>query len=252
MNPFYATKNRRRCCILRPMVGRHTAQGVGSIRTCQPVSSVASAVFTSLALWFSPAAASEYCTKEQYQHDRELVENATKSGTLLEGPKGLRDSILVKEDMWFGMNYPQQIAFMQSFECSVSGLSGKRILHMDVRSLATGKLLATWFAGTLKPTENPTNNEQSHTNPPGMSPDMEDESHVGLTGQNRAAFIKSTIDECNNRSPAWTSCSCFADTLADSVSTKELEEASSAGNPEAKLTALRPKIEAALQRCRTN
>jgi len=170
------------------MVGRHTAQGVGSIRTCQLASSVASAVFTSLALWFSPAAASDYCTKEQYQHDRELVENATKSGTLLEGPKGLRDSILVKEDMWFGMNYPQQIAFMQSFECSVSGLSGKRILHMDVRSLATGKLLATWFAGTLKPTENPTNNEQSHTNPPGMSPDMEDESHVGLTGQNRAAL----------------------------------------------------------------
>jgi hypothetical protein len=210
---------------------------------------LASAMFTGLALWLSPAAASEYCTKEQYQHDRELIENATKSGTLLEGPKGLRDSILVKEDMWFGMNYPQQIAFMQSFECSVSGLSGKRLLLMDVRSLATGKLLATWFTGTLKPTENPPNNEQNQTSP-GMSPDKEDENHIGLTGGNRAAFIKATIDDCNKRSLASpTSCSCFANAMADSVSIKELEESSSA---EARFAALRPKIEAAFQRCRTN
>src|SRR5262249_16919022 len=157
-------------------------------------------------------------------------ENATKSGTLLEGPKGLRDSILVKEDMWFGMNYPQQIAFMQSFECSASGLSDKHLLVMDVRSLATGNLLATWFAGVLKPTETPPTEERRQVNP-GMSPDMEDENHLGLTGGNRAAFIKSTIDECNKRSTASpTSCSCFANALADSVSMKELEEASSAGN----------------------
>ena len=100
----------------------------------------------------SSAAASEYCTKEQYRHDHELIENARKSGMLVEGPKGLRDSILVQESMWFGMNYLQQIDFMQSFECSLAGLSGKHLLVMDVRSLATGNLLATWSVGTLKPT----------------------------------------------------------------------------------------------------
>ena len=153
----------------------------------------------------SSAAASEYCTKEQYQHDHELIENARKSGMLVEGPKGLRDSILVQEGMWFGMNYPQQIAFMQSFECSIAGLSGKHLLVMDVRSLATGKLLATWFAGTLKPTEEP----HDLTNPPvqaphdvtnpGMSEVTEDENRIGLTGEARAAFIKLATDACNKR-----------------------------------------------------
>ena len=109
----------------------------------------------------SSAAASEYCTKQQYQHDHELIENSRKSGMLVEGPKGLRDSILVQESMWFGMNYLQQIDFMQSFECSLAGLSGKHLLVMDVRSLATGNLLATWSAGTLKPTVEP-----RVTNPP--------------------------------------------------------------------------------------
>ena len=55
--------------------------------------------------------------------------------------------------MWFKMNYPEQIAFMQSFECAMRWSGGKHLLYMDVRSLATGKLLATWTLGVLKPTE---------------------------------------------------------------------------------------------------
>jgi hypothetical protein len=35
------------------------------------------------------------------------------------------------------------------------GLSGKHLLYMDVRSLATGRLLATWTLGVLKPAEEP-------------------------------------------------------------------------------------------------
>ena len=69
---------------------------------------VAAAVL-SLILVSSATRASEYCTKEQYQHDRALIENAISAGTLVKGPKGLRNSILVQEVMWFGMNYPQQI-----------------------------------------------------------------------------------------------------------------------------------------------
>jgi hypothetical protein len=101
----------------------------------------------------SLVSASEYCTKDQYQHDHALIENAISSGTLVKGPKGLRDSILVQEGMWFGMNYPQQIVFMQSIECAMSGAGGKKLLYMDVRSLGTGKLLATWSVGTLNPAE---------------------------------------------------------------------------------------------------
>jgi hypothetical protein len=101
----------------------------------------------------SHIAASEYCSKEQYQRDRALIENAISAGTIVKGPKGLRESILVQEKMWFGMNYLQQIDFMRSFECSMSGTSGKKLLYMDVRSFATGELLATWAVGTLKPTE---------------------------------------------------------------------------------------------------
>jgi hypothetical protein len=55
--------------------------------------------------------------------------------------------------MWFGMNYPQQIVFMQSFECAMGGAGGKKLLYMDVRSLGTGKLRATWSVGTLNPAE---------------------------------------------------------------------------------------------------
>lgn len=97
------------------------------------------------------AAASEYCTKEQYDRDRALIEDAIRTGMLVKGPKNLRDSILVKEDEWFKMDYPQQIVFMQSFECAMAGLGGKHLLYMDVRSLASGRLLATWSIGTLNP-----------------------------------------------------------------------------------------------------
>jgi hypothetical protein len=204
-----------------------------------------------LTLLSSFASASEYCTKEQYQHDHELIENATKSGTLVEGPKGLRDSILVQEGMWFGMNYPQQIAFMQSFECSVAGLSGKHLLVMDVRSLATGRLLATWFAGTLKPTEAPPTRESQAPTNSGAPEGAEDENPVGLTGEARSNFIKATMDECNRRSnsPQPTYCSCFANDMADNVSIKELKEISAPGNQQAGMIALRPKIEAAAKRC---
>ena len=102
----------------------------------------------------SSASASEYCTKEQYERDRALIENTISTGTLVKGPKSLRDSILVQESMWFEMNYPKQIAFMQSFDCAMGGTSGRHLLYMDVRSLDTGKLLATWSLGALEPAEN--------------------------------------------------------------------------------------------------
>ena len=51
--------------------------------------------------------------------------------------------------MWFGRYYLKQIAFMESYECAMGGASGKQLLYMDVRSLATGRLLATWTLGEL-------------------------------------------------------------------------------------------------------
>ena len=90
------------------------------------------------------AYASEDCTKEQFESDRAFVESAISAGTLAKGPKGLRDSMLIQEGFWFDMNYLGQISFMQRFECAASGGSGEHLIYMDVRSLATGKLLATW------------------------------------------------------------------------------------------------------------
>jgi len=55
---------------------------------------VAGAVL-SLMLLSSVTSAAEYCTKEQYQHDLAFIDNATNTGTMVKGPKGLRDSILV-------------------------------------------------------------------------------------------------------------------------------------------------------------
>jgi hypothetical protein len=195
-----------------------------------------------LTLLSSLACASEYCTKEQYQHDHALIENAFSTGMLVKGPKGLRDSILVQEGMWFEMNYPKQIAFMQSFECSLAGGSNKQLLYMDVRSLATGNLLATWTLGVLKPAQEP----HGVTNP-GMSEGMVDENRIGLTGEARAAFIKSTIDICNGKA-APDYCSCYANALADSVSVKEMREPAPE-NREAAMNALRPKIDAAAKGC---
>jgi len=194
----------------------------------------------------SSAAASEYCTKKQYQDDRALIDNDIKTGTIVKGPKAFRDSILVEEGMWFGMNYPKQIAFMQSFECAWGGTGGKKLLYMDVRSLGTGRLLATWIAGALKPAE-----ERPDLTNPGMSEGIEDENRVGLTGEARAAFIKTAIQECNRRS-ALVNCSCYANAMADSLSIRELKEASALCNREVGATALRPKLEAAAKRRQTN
>jgi hypothetical protein len=194
----------------------------------------------------SSAAASEYCTKEQYERDHAFIDSAISAGTLV-GPKSLYDPILVHEGMWFDMNYPEQTAFMQRFECAMGGAGGKHLLCMEVKSLGTGKLLATWFFGVLEPAQDVTNPGMSEGNP-GMSGD---ENRIGLTGEARAAFIKSAIDACNKNSNSAppTYCSCYANAMADSVSIKELKETSASGNREAGMTALRPKIEAAARRC---
>ena len=113
---------------------------------------------------------------------------------------------------------------------------------MDVRSLATGRLLATLTLGVLKPAE-----ERPAMTNPESSGTMEDENRIGLTGEGRAAFIKSAIEECNRRS-ASVNCSCYANAMADSLSIKELKEASALGNR----GVVTPKLEAAAKRCVTN
>jgi hypothetical protein len=206
-----------------------------------------------LTLSCSFARASAYCTKEQYLRDHALIANEFSSGVLVKGPKSLRDHILVEERWWYEMNYPQQIAFMQSFECDLAGGSEKQLLYMDVRSLATGRLLATWSLGVLKPAEQPRDippPERSETNSEGSEAN-EDENRIGLTGEGRAVFIKSTIDECSKKS-ATINCSCYANAVADSVSIKELKEMTAPANREVAMTALRPKLEAAAKRCLTN
>ena len=182
------------------------------------------------------AAASEECTKEKSEDDRAFIESAISAGTLAKGPKGLRDSMLIQDGFWFDMNYLEQIVFMQRFECAASAGSGKKLLYMDVRSLGTGRLLATWTLGVLKPGEG-----HPATNYPEMSDGIEDNNPIGLTGEARAAFIKSAIDECNKKTTSSTYCSCYANAIADSVSVKELMEG---------MAALRPKADAAAKSCR--
>ena len=63
-----------------------------------------------LTLLSSLASASEYCTKEQYARDHAMIADAFTRGALVKGPKGLRDSILIQEDEWYKMDYPQQFA----------------------------------------------------------------------------------------------------------------------------------------------
>ena len=111
-----------------------------------------------------------------------------------------------------------------------------------VRSLATGRLLATWTLGVLKPAEGSYDPTQ-----PEMSEGV-DENHLGLTGEARTAFINSAIDACNKSSASPTYCSCYANAMADSLSIKELKEASALGNRGVGT----PKLEAAAKRCATN
>jgi hypothetical protein len=83
---------------------------------------------------------------------------------------------------------------------------------------------------------------------PGTPEIMGDEKGIGLTGEARATFIKGAFDECNKANSAMpTYCRCYAKAIADSVSINELEQTQESG-----WTALRPKIEAAARRCRTN
>jgi hypothetical protein len=213
-----------------------------------------------LILLANGACASDYCSKEQYGRDRALIADAFSRGTLVKGPKSLRDSILIQEGEWYKMNYPQQIAFIQSYECSIG--RGKQFLYLDVRSLGTGRLLSTWTLGTLKPVEelrepiNPgMSGAKEDENPiglinPGMSGAMEDENRIGLTGEVRAAFIKYAISECSKVSNSSTVCSCCAGAMADKLTIKELRKAFA--NGAAGMSALWPKLAAARARCLTN
>lgn len=99
----------------------------------------------------------------------------------------------------------------------------------------------------MKPAEEPYNPTNRET--PGPT---EDENRIGLTGKPRAVLIKTVVDECRSKSDSPTFCSCYANAMADSLSIKELNEASAAGNVETGITALRPKLEAAAKRCVTN
>jgi hypothetical protein len=205
----------------------------------------AGVVVLGLTLLANVAFSAEYCTKDQYESDRAFIENATSNGWLARGPKGLRDSILIKEGEWFKMNYLQQTAFMQAFECSLAGISGKQLLYMDVRSLETGTLLATWSLGTLEPTRGAI---------PQVNPDIrekQDPKRIGLTGQGRVAFIKSATEECNRRASK-VDCSCYANAVADYITIDELEAAYGLKNQEAAIISLRPKLEAAAKSCLRN
>ena len=184
------------------------------------------------------AGAAENCSKEQYERDRVLISDAVKNGTLEKGPSGVADSILVEESDWFQKNYLKQVAFMQSYECSVG--RGKKFLYLDIRSLSTGKLLATWRLGALEPAEIP--------NPNSDVP--EDDDGVGKSGQTSTDFVHSVTEVCRSQSSSSTFCSCYAKNLENSLSIEELKQASSAASPDAALATLRPKMEAAAKRCR--
>jgi hypothetical protein len=144
--------------------------------------------------------------------------------------------MLIHEGFWFDMNYLGQINFMQQLDCAASGGSGKHLMYMDVRSLATGKLLATWTLGVLKPVE-----ERPDLTNPGMPRENEGNNSIGLTGEARAAFVNSAIDECKKNTTSSTYCACYANAIADSVSVKELMGG---------MADLRPKANAAAKRCR--
>jgi hypothetical protein len=190
-----------------------------------------------LTLSLNVASATDYCTKEQYALDRAQIAEAFSSGRVVKGPKGLRESILILEDEWFKLNYPQQIALMQSYECSVG--RGKQFLYLDVRSLSTGKLLATWKLGALEPGDGARDSNHS----------IQDNKGIGVTGQARSDFITLVIEGCRSQSGSPTFCSCYANALADSLSAEELRDTSAAANRQAAMSALRPKIEAAAKRC---
>jgi hypothetical protein len=62
-------------------------------------------IFLGLALSLSLADAGVYCTKEQHEHDYAFIENAFNTGMLVKGPKSIRDSILVQEEV------PNELSF---------------------------------------------------------------------------------------------------------------------------------------------
>ena len=145
----------------------------------------------------------------------------------------------MEESDWFQKNYLKQVAFMQAYECSVG--QGKKFLYLDIRSLSTGKLLATWRLGALEPADgvpNPNSN---------MS---ESDDSIGEFGQTSTDFVHSVIEVCRSKSGSSTFCSCYAKALENSLSIEELKQASSAASHDSALAFLRPKMEAAAKRCR--
>ena len=61
----------------------HRRLGSRRLRVCVAV--------LGLSVIASLACASDYCTKEQYERDRAFIESAITAGTIVKGPKGLRE-----------------------------------------------------------------------------------------------------------------------------------------------------------------
>ena len=89
-----------------------------------------------------------YCTATQYDKDRVTVAFAFGSGVLENLPEEQGFGVLVNDAYWARMNYRARVGFMRSLDCAIAG-PGKALANTDVRSQASGTLLARWEGGKL-------------------------------------------------------------------------------------------------------
>lgn len=96
----------------------------------------------------SPALAYD-CSKNTHKAAYSRIDTAFRTGILARDPRGGATSVLVADDYWNRMTYPQKIQFAEDLVCAVAGVD-KALVGMTFKSLMTGKTLGEWSPGKLK------------------------------------------------------------------------------------------------------
>ena len=91
------------------------------------------------------------CSEKTYQHAHGKIILAFGTGVLQNDPGG-GVSVLVSDDYWRRMTFPDKTRFAEEIVCATAGV-GKGLSGLTLKSLSTGKVIGEWgpFGGLTVP-----------------------------------------------------------------------------------------------------
>lgn len=92
-------------------------------------------------------AAAYDCSPATYRSASAKIQSLFAMGMLANDPQR-GASVLVAEDFWRTLSYPEKVRFAEAFSYAIAG-EGKGLSHWRFRSLSTGREIGSWSMGTL-------------------------------------------------------------------------------------------------------